>query len=172
MRSIDIFFSKPFQIQHSYRAQIICISHQSMPMDHQRSISHQQIFPSTALTSISLPTRNDLWVNALSAAPQNEHETDAAPRASAAASLYAERKQHYDAQQMNFRPFDPTKAAKRRRDDPVANVVREIHYRNSFGNSHTYPNVPAPDYSPSLPRVVNHFESRPPLRSALRSSRY
>lgn len=88
-----------------------------------------------------------------------------------AAALYAERKQHYDLQMANYRPFENAKP-KRRRDDPVANVVREINYRHSTGNNHVYqPNVPVPDYSPALPRV-NQFDSRPPLRSALRASRY
>lgn len=102
------------------------------------------------------------------ATPNDNSETDHTPRSSAAAALYVERKQHYDAQQLNFHALDPKNGTKRHRDHPIANVVREINYRNSTGNG---PNVPEPDYSPSLPRV-NHFEKRPPLRSALRPSRY
>lgn len=118
---------------------------------------------------LSIPLRNDYWVDALA-----ETDTDNITRTNkSSAALYAERKQHYDTQQANFHPFEHSKPSKRRRDDPVANVVREINYRHSNANGHVYPNVPAPDYSPQLPRINNNnFDSRPPLRSALRSSRY
>uniref|UniRef100_A0A1L8DA46 Putative conserved plasma membrane protein n=1 Tax=Nyssomyia neivai TaxID=330878 RepID=A0A1L8DA46_9DIPT len=63
----------------------------------------------------------------------------------------------------------------RRRDDDVilrrdaaASVAREINHRNSFRNE---PGVPAPDYSPPMPRS-NPYENRPALKSAMRSSRY
>ncbi|GAB0099181.1 uncharacterized protein DMENIID0001_150270 [Sergentomyia squamirostris] len=63
----------------------------------------------------------------------------------------------------------------RRRDDDVilrrdaaASVAREINHRNSFRNE---PGVPAPDYSPPMPRT-NPYDNRPVLKSALRQSRY
>ncbi|XP_059614453.1 uncharacterized protein LOC132260398 [Phlebotomus argentipes] len=63
----------------------------------------------------------------------------------------------------------------RRRDDDVIlrrdaaqSVAREINHRNSFRNE---PGVPAPDYSPPMPRG-NPYENRPALKSALRASRY
>lgn len=116
--------------------------------------------------------RSDYWVDTVIDRTHDTTESNGINRTNkSAAALYAERKQHYDLQQANFRPFEHSKT-KRRRDDPVANVVREINYRHSTGNNHAYPpNVPVPDYSPALPRV-NQFDSRPPLRSALRASRY
>lgn len=115
--------------------------------------------------------RNEYWSDGITERNHDATDADGVNRTNkTAAALYAERKQHYDLQQANYRLFDYSKP-KRRRDDPTANIVKEINQRNSTGNNHAYPNVPVPDYSPSLPRI-NHFDSRPPLRSALRASRY
>ncbi|XP_055708426.1 uncharacterized protein LOC129804821 [Phlebotomus papatasi] len=69
----------------------------------------------------------------------------------------------------------PPPPVTRRRDDDVIlrrdaaqSVAREINHRNSFRNE---PGVPAPDYSPPMPRS-NPYENRPALKSALRQSRY
>lgn len=128
--------------------------------------------PAKSLTYIF--SRSDYWVDALAIANPDATDVDNMGRSNrSAAALYAERKHHYDTQQVNFRSQDLTRQKSRRRDDPVANVTREINYRHSSSNGHTYPSVPAPDYSPQLPRVAGGgFDSRPPLRSALRASRY
>lgn len=65
----------------------------------------------------------------------------------------------------------------RRGDDDVvhrnqsAAVAREL--RRSFSHSNrptpTGTHIPEPDYSPNMPRA---YDNRPPLRSALRNSRY
>ncbi|XP_055688630.1 uncharacterized protein LOC129793076 isoform X2 [Lutzomyia longipalpis] len=72
-------------------------------------------------------------------------------------------------------PQQPPPPVTRRRDDDVilrrdaaASVAREINHRNSFRNE---PGVPAPDYSPPMPRS-NPYENRPALKSAMRASRY
>lgn len=60
-----------------------------------------------------------------------------------------------------------------RRDAASANVARELKDRASYippprvGNE-----FPDPDYSPSMARAQQPYETRPQLRSALRNSRY
>lgn len=89
-----------------------------------------------------------------------------------AAALFEERKRHYEAQQLNYLRYID------KHNGRTGTKVRS----NSFANGHLScgqivskknqeVNVPVPDYSPKM-RRNDLFETRPPLRSALRSSRY
>lgn len=94
------------------------------------------------------------------------------PRSLSAASLYDERRRHYDAQ---LRRQDSD--VQLRRDDAAASVVRELNHRHSYNANNNRPHrnepgVPEPDYSPPMPRSNNPYDNRGVLRSALRNSRY
>ncbi|KAG4066319.1 hypothetical protein HA402_000543 [Bradysia odoriphaga] len=94
----------------------------------------------------------------------------------AGSALYEERKRHYDNQPQN-RPtqstfYPPPRSRdddiELRRDNNNARLVRELSHRNTRREE---PNVPAPDYSPQMPRS-NPYEASPLKPTQKQSSRY
>lgn len=93
-------------------------------------------------------------------------------------ALYEERRRHYDNQtlpqtrsaQSTFYP--PARSRdddiELRRDNNNARLVRELSHRNTRREE---PNVPAPDYSPHMPRS-NPYEASPLKPTQKQSSRY
>lgn len=90
-------------------------------------------------------------------------------RKNQAAALFEERKRHYEAQQLNYLRYVDKMNGRKMRGNSTLNShmmigpkstkkIRDIH-------------LPDPDYSPNVHRD-DSFKTRPPLRSALRSSRY
>lgn len=90
-------------------------------------------------------------------------------RQNQAAALFEERKRHYEAQQLNYlRYMDKLNGRKPRTNvtqngqvisgPMLSKKVREIY-------------LPEPDYSPNIYHDES-FETRPPLKSAMRTSRY
>lgn len=119
--------------------------------------------------------RDDQWINSLHNYSYQTNSVDrpskdSAYRQNQAAALFEERKRHYEAQQLNYlRYIDKLNGRKSRGNSTLNGHVmngnqmaakkrREIH-------------LPEPDYSPNIP-IADSFETRPPLRSALRASRY
>lgn len=91
-------------------------------------------------------------------------------RKNQAAALFEERKRHYEAQQLNYlRYIDKLN----RRKSHGNNTTLNSHMVNGPNSSKKIRDIylPEPDYSPSSHRDET-FDTRPPLRSALRSSRY
>lgn len=90
-------------------------------------------------------------------------------RQNQAAALFEERKRHYEAQQLNYLRYIDKLNGRKSRGSSTHN--------GHVVNGHTLPknrrdiHLPEPDYSPNVQRGES-FETRPPLRSALRSSRY
>lgn len=90
-------------------------------------------------------------------------------RQNQAAALFEERKRHYEAQQLNYlRYIDKLNGRKPRQH---AHGNGHLPNGQSSAKKRREINLPEPDYSPNIHRV-DSFETRPPLRSALRSSRY
>lgn len=101
---------------------------------------------------------------------QTDRSAKDAYRNNQAAALFEERKRHYEAQQLNYLRYIDKMNGRKPRNSTVPNghtskgqhiskkQRREVH-------------SPEPDYSPNSQRD-DSFETRPPLRSALRTSRY
>lgn len=90
-------------------------------------------------------------------------------RKNQAAALFEERKRHYEAQQLNYLRYID-KSNKRKAH---INTTLNSHMMNGPDSSKKIREIylPEPDYSPNSHRDET-FDTRPPLRSALRSSRY
>lgn len=91
-------------------------------------------------------------------------------------TLYEDRKRHYESQQQS-RPtqstfYPPPRSRddeiELRRDNNNARLVRELSHRNTRSAE---PNVPAPDYSPQMPRS-NPYESSPLRPNHKQQSKY
>lgn len=103
-------------------------------------------------------------------------------RQRAGSALYEERKRHYETQPVpHSRPtpssFYPPPRSRDdeivlRRDNNNARLVRELSHRNTRPAGRDEPNVPAPDYSPQMPRSNPYDVS--PLRATQKQpqSRY
>lgn len=113
-------------------------------------------------------------------------------------SLYEDRKRHYDAQsitapiQTSNRQLKPWESEEREPVTPIhssnrqlkpwendgrenaASIARELNYRQSTLNTtpKPEPNLPDPDYSPTIPRVNRTLDGRSQSRNALKSSRF
>lgn len=103
-------------------------------------------------------------------------------RSNQAAKLFEERKRHYEAQQLNYmRYVDKQKGRKNRTTSEMngyGTKQRPINGHNGYIDNSQYSNkkireisVPVPDYHVNVFRH-DSFDTRPPLRSALRASRY
>lgn len=90
-------------------------------------------------------------------------------RQNQAAALFEERKRHYEAQQLNYLRYIDKRNGRKMRSNSFGNG--QVSSGQSPIKKHREINVPLPDYSPNMHRN-DSFETRPPLRSALRSSRY
>lgn len=90
-------------------------------------------------------------------------------RKNQAAALFEERKRHYEAQQLNYLRYIDKMNGRKSRNTATLNS----HMVNGGKSSKKIRDIhlPEPDYSPNVQRD-DSFETRPPLRSALRSSRY
>lgn len=90
-------------------------------------------------------------------------------RQNQAATLFEERKRHYEAQQLNYlRYIDKLNGRKSRGNSTLNGHVMDGQMASKKRRE---VNLPEPDYSPNI-HCGDSFETRPPLRSALRSSRY
>lgn len=105
----------------------------------------------------------------------SSHETN---RTNQAAALFEERKRHYEAQQLNYLRYIDKRNGHKNRINSTA-IGNDLNYppngnvvTTQFNKQQTRQVlVPLPDYSPNVHRS-DSFETRPPLRSALRASRY
>lgn len=91
-----------------------------------------------------------------------------------AAALFEERKRHYEAQQMNYLRYMDNNKRSGRKSRTNSGVIANGHLATTtpYTNKKVREiSVPVPDYSPDVHRA-DSFETRPPLRSALRASRY
>lgn len=89
-----------------------------------------------------------------------------------AAALFEERKRHYEAQQLNYlRYIDKMNGRKSRNSNSTIPNGHPSKSQNASRKPRREVHLPDPDYSPNMQRD-DSFETRPPLRSALRSSRY
>lgn len=91
-------------------------------------------------------------------------------RQNQAAALFEERKRHYEAQQLNYlRYIDKMNGRKPRGNSTANGHVMNGQTSTTKKRQPREIHLPEPDYSPN---IHDSFETRPPLRSALRSSRY
>ncbi|KAJ6642469.1 hypothetical protein Bhyg_07420 [Pseudolycoriella hygida] len=96
-------------------------------------------------------------------------------------ALYEDRKRHYENQPLpNNRPANSTfyppprsrdDEIELRRDNNNARLVRELSHRNSRPAVRDEPGVPAPDYSPQMPRS-NPYDASPLRPTQKQPSRY
>lgn len=122
--------------------------------------------------SLSRNRNDNEWINSLhnysyQMNPMSRPTKDY--RKNQAAALFEERKRHYEAQQLNYlRYIDKLNGRKSH-----GNSTLNSHMMNGLNSSKKIRDIylPEPDYSPSSHRDET-FDTRPPLRSALRSSRY
>lgn len=118
-------------------------------------------------------SRDDQWISSLHNYSYEMSPVDRpskeAYRQNQAAALFEERKRHYEAQQLNYlRYVDKMNGRKSR-----GNVTQNGQMSNgqmATKKRQREIQLPEPDYSPN--GHGDKFETRPPLRSALRSSRY
>lgn len=112
--------------------------------------------------------RNDQWLESLHNYSYQQGPSDRPikdiHRHNQAAALFEERKRHYEAQQMNYLRYIDKLNGRKLRSHQNENGPSSSKKRREV-------NVPEPDYSPNIHRIES-FEARPPLRSALRTSRY
>lgn len=118
--------------------------------------------------------RNDQWIESLhnynyQIPSSSERTSTDLYRQNQAAALFEERKRHYEAQQLNYLRYLDKLNGKKSRSHTNGNIVTS-NAQNSTKKRREI-NLPEPDYSPNIHRA-DSFETRPPLRSALRSSRY
>lgn len=97
--------------------------------------------------------------------------------------MYEERKRHYENQPLPHHrqtqhtssfyppPRSRDNEIELRRDTNNARLVRELSHRNSRPITRDEPNVPAPDYSPQMPRS-NPYEVSPLRATPKQPSRY
>lgn len=119
--------------------------------------------------------RDDQWISALhnysyQTNPVNDRPSKDAYRQNQAAALFEERKRHYEAQQLNYlRYIDKLNGNRKSRSSSTQNghVLNDQTPTKKRRDIH----LPEPDYSPNI-HSGDSFETRPPLRSALRASRY
>jgi len=98
-------------------------------------------------------------------------------------ALYEERKRHYENQPLPHhranQPISTFYPPPRSRDDEIelrrdnnnARLVRELSHRNSRPAGRDEPSVPAPDYSPQMPRS-NPYDASPLRPTQKQPSRY
>lgn len=98
-------------------------------------------------------------------------------------ALYEDRKRHYENQPLpHQRPTTQSSSfypPPRSRDDEIelrrdtnnARLVRELSHRNTQPALRGEPNVPAPDYSPQMPRS-NPYDASPLRPTQKQPSRY
>lgn len=131
--------------------------------------------------------RNEQWENLHSYGTQTlplDRSSMELRRSNQAAKLFEERKRHYEAQQLNYmRYMDKQKGRKHRSTSEMNGYdthQRPITGQNAYYDNAQYANkrireisvpVPDPDYNVNVFRN-DSFDTRPPLRSALRASRY
>lgn len=89
-------------------------------------------------------------------------------RQNQAAALFEERKRHYEAQQLNYLRYIDKLNGKKTRGNPTQNG--QVSSGQMSTKKRREIQLPEPDYSPNV--HDDSFETRPPLRSVLRSSRY
>lgn len=131
--------------------------------------------------------RNEQWENlhnySSQTLPLDRSTAIEMHRSNQAAKLFEERKRHYEAQQLNYmRYMDKPKGGRKLRSTSEMNGYgmsqRPITGHTNYIDNSQYANkkireisVPMPDYNSHLYRH-DSFDTRPPLRSALRASRY
>lgn len=94
-------------------------------------------------------------------------------------ALYEERRRHYENQpQSRHAPssfYPPPRSRddeiELRRDNNNARLVRELSHRNTRTIGRDEPNLPAPDYSPQMPRS-NPYEVSPLRPTQKQQSKY
>lgn len=129
--------------------------------------------------------RNDQWENLHSYGTQTlpiDRSKIEMHRSNQAAKLFEERKRHYEAQQLNYMRYMVKENGRKHRSTTDMNGYgtgqRPTNGHTGYGDSAQYTNkkileisVPVPDYHVNVLRNGS-FDTRPPLRSALRASRY
>lgn len=94
-----------------------------------------------------------------------------ANRHNQAAALFEERKRHYEAQQLNYLRYIDKMNGRKSRNGTTPNGHATKSNQNASRKQRREVHLPDPDYSPNV-QHGDSFETRPPLRSALRTSRY